>query len=426
MSTPIASYRSLLEGERYEEALEAILSSSSPSVELKALQGRALSGLGRFQEAQALFKEALASDPGCHEAEAGLGIIAWLSGQPVLALKHLEAAVGLAPEIARYRGQRAMVHLQLKNGGAALEDFNRAERLGNTDPALMLAKAQLLLAKNRPQEARSALDMARSLGAEAASLDTLEGALARISGDLPLALSFYEKALAYDPSRISLWWETLGIASTLDKVKFVKLLKEARLHHPQDERILILTAARLREEGEQEKATALLEDGLKLSPNSPALLEFLGSYLREQDRNEEALSCFKQALELAPNSAKAHFGFGLACPDRDQALASFKRASDLEPENVVFLYHYGAVLSALGRYLEAIPVLTKAVEVDPSFWRALHERSICYQNLGKFASAEQDDKRYQELRAAAVGQKPGPLSPEANGSRFKNDGLELL
>ena len=117
------------------------------------------------------------------------------------------------------------------------------------------------------------------------------------------------------------------------------------------------------------------------------------------DRTAESLSCFEQALKLDPDSSKAHFGLALASDDRQVALRSFQRAVELEPDNVVFLYHYGSVLSGLGQYTEALVPLARAVEIDPGFWRAYHERSICYESLGRFASAEQERELCEAARA---------------------------
>jgi tetratricopeptide (TPR) repeat protein len=198
---------------------------------------------------------------------------------------------------------------------------------------------------------------------------------------------------------VQLWWEVLGLVSQVDRSKLPDLLTAALRHHPNDERILILAAAKRREDGSMDDALALLEDAVARQPENQALLQFLGTYLREVDRTAESLQCFERALALNPNSAKAHFGRALAADSRQEALASFQKAVELEPDNVVFQYHYGAVLSALGRYNEALVVLDKAVEIDPNFWRAYHERSICYDSLGRFPSAQQERERCEAARA---------------------------
>jgi tetratricopeptide (TPR) repeat protein len=399
MSELISDCRELLQAERYDEALQLLSGLTSPRSEEKALRGRALSGLGRFAEAREVFNEALADDSRCHEALAGLGLLAWLSGHHHAALEKFDAAVALQPGNGRYRGLRGLVQAQLKNSSAALEDFQAAYALGDRDPAPMLARAQLLLVQGDLAGGREAIEQARQNGAEEGALGSLEGALRRLTGDHSGALQGYQAALARDPSRVQLWWEVLGLVSQVDRSRLGDMLTSALSHHPDDERILILAAAKWREDGRMEESLRLLEEAVQRQPDNQALLVFLGTYLREVDRTEEALRCFERALARNPESARAHFGRALACQDREVALESFRRAVELEPENVVFQYHFGAVLSGMGRYTEALEPLGRAVELDPSFWRAYHERSICYESLGRFASAQQERELCEAARA---------------------------
>lgn len=412
MSELISDCRDLLRAERYDEALQLLSGLTVSHSEEKALRGRALSGLGRFAEAQEVFSEALAEDSRCHEALAGLGLLAWLSGHHHAALEKFDAAVRLAPDNGRYRGLRGLVHAQLKNSSGALEDFRAAYDLGDRDPAPMLAKAQLLIAKGELEAGQEALELARQHGAEEGALGSLEGALLRMRGDHSGALQGYQAALASDPSRVHLWWEVLGLVSQVDRSKLGDMLASALSHHPNDERILILAAAKWREDGKMEQALELLQEAVERQPDNPSLLQFLGTYLREVNRSKESLACFERALALNPDSAKAHFGRALASDSRQDALQSFQRAVELEPDNVVFQYHYGAVLSALGRYQEALAPLDRAAELDPNFWRAYHERSICYESLGRFASAKQERERCERARARGH-DLPADLDPMA-------------
>ena len=412
MSETITHCRELLLAERYEDALRCLPELANSDSQEKALRGRALSGLGRFAEAENAFGEALKQDAESHEALAGLGLLAWLSGRHHPALERFDAAVSLAPENGRYRGLRGLVQAQLKNTKAALDDFRAAYELGDRDPAPMLAQAQILITRGELGAGREALERARQNGAEEGALGSLEGALLRISGDHSGALAGYESALASDPSRVQIWWEVLGLVSQIDRNRFPELLDQALKHHPDDERILILAAARWREDGRLDDALNLLQKAVQRNPNNLSLLVFLGTYLREVDRTKESLACFERALEVNPQSAKAHFGRALASDERETAMESFQRAVELEPDNVVFLYHHGSVLSGLGQYNEALIPLSRAIDIDPSFWRAYHERSICYESLGRFASAQQERERCEAARAKGR-DLPADLDPMA-------------
>ncbi len=391
--------RDLLNRELYLETLD-LLDETDESTPLQhALRGRALSGLQRFGEAKKCFQDALAVDGSCDDALAGLGLLAWLSGNNQVALRKFDEAVQAAPQDGRYRGLRGLVHSQLKNTSIALEDFQAAYDLGDRDPAPLLARAQILIARGDTETAKKILSLALENGAEPGAVASLEGALGRLTGDYKGALDNYRKALDADPSRVQLWWEVLGLVSQVDRGKFQEVVEEALTHHPDDERLLLLAAAKWREAGETQRAIQALEQALQRRPNSLVLLQFLGTYLREVGRMDESLVYFEQALQIDPDSAKAHFGKSLATPDRSESLDCSRRAAELEPQNVVFLYHHGAILSALGRYEEALAPLAKAIALDPGFWRAYHERSICYESMGRFTSAKEERKRCDHARA---------------------------
>jgi tetratricopeptide (TPR) repeat protein len=326
MSELISDCRELLRAERYDEALKLLSGLTASQSEEKALRGRALSGLGRFAEAEDVFSEALADDARCHEALAGLGLLAWLSGHHHEALEKFDAAVRLVPDNGRYRGLRGLVHAQLKNSSGALEDFQAAYDLGDRDPAPMLARAQILIAKGELDAGSQALEQARQHGAEEGALGSLEGALLRLAGDHTGALVGYQSALASDPSRVQLWWEVLGLISQVDRARLGDMLTSALTHHPNDERILILAAAKWREDGRINESLQLLEEAVQRQPDNQALLQFLGTYLREVDRTDESLQCFERALKLNPDSAKAHFGRALASDQRETSLESFQRS----------------------------------------------------------------------------------------------------
>lgn len=412
MSSLLSECRDLLAAERYQEAHRRLLEEGSLDPARRALLGRALSGMGRFDEAEEQFRAALSEWPDCHEAEAGLGLIDWLAGRHEKALARLDAALRIEPQSGRYRGLRGLVQVQLKNVEAALQDFRAAYELGDRDPAPLLAKAQILIAQGQLQAGQEALSQAAECGAEESALGSLQGALARLRGDHTEALEGYLKALQGDPGRVALWWEAVGLASQVDRPRMGELLEQALGYHPDDERLLVLAAATRREAGQLEVATELLRQAVERQPESPVLWQLLGTYLREAHDSEASLHCFEKALALRPDSAKAHFGKGLVTSERQEALASFQRAVELEPGNVVFQYHYGAVLSALGRYQEALLPLDKAVALDPTFWRAYHERSICYESLGRFVSAKQERAKCDEVRAHGRDEDLSVLEPD--------------
>ncbi len=393
-----ARCRELLNNEQYQEVahlLEEVVT-STPTV--LTLRGRALSGMNRWPEAQQAFQAALEQDRECHEALAGLGLLSLLAGDRKQALALIHEAARLAPNEGRYRGLRGVLYAQDGDVVTALQDFESAKALGDRDPAMALSRAQIHIAQGKSSLAREALDEALSWGAEQASLLQLEAALLRIQEEPQKALETYRKAVEHDPSQVHLWWELVGLTSLLERERLDEVLTQALEHHPDDERMLVLVVGRLREAGLAERALEVLRKAVDRQPDAVSLWAVLGDYLRELDRFDESLECFEKALEVDPYFARAHFGKGLAIGNREEAVNSFATAAQLAPDNVVFCYHFGAVLCALEKYDSAIKVLDRAISLDETFWRAYLERAICYENTDRFQRARQDRETAETLR----------------------------
>ncbi len=84
------------------------------------------------------------------------------------------------------------------------------------------------------------------------------------------------------------------------------------------------------------------------------------------NRMKQALD---KALELDPNQADAHAGLGIYQSgwkrDITGAEASFRRALELDPDNVYARYEYGLFLMRIGRPDEGLAELLRAQELDP-------------------------------------------------------------
>jgi len=126
------------------------------------------------------------------------------------------------------------------------------------------------------------------------------------------------------------------------------------------------------------KAIEYLEQAVALDPGfAQAWAALAHSYLIMQwfggwnnvyalDRMKQALD---KALELDPTQPEAHAGLGYyqygAQRDFAAAEASFRRALELDPDNVYALYEYGEFLRRTGRPEEALAEYRRAQELDP-------------------------------------------------------------
>jgi tetratricopeptide (TPR) repeat protein len=232
---------------RYQEAVESCrraLALDPASVDTLVNIGVAHNQLGQTEAARASFREALSLNPGQADARANLGAVLWKSGQLDEAEVEYSALLLQDPKSMRaYLGLGAIRHEQRR--------FGQAARL--TREALRLFPHSVDALSNL---AITLLEMGRLDEAEAACRDAL-----RLNPDFPAALS------------------NLG---------------------------LILTQRGLFDEGE-----TYLRRAVELAPDMERNLANLASALVERGRIKDAEECYRKIVQLFPNSADAKVNLSL-------------------------------------------------------------------------------------------------------------------
>ncbi len=148
------------------------------------------------------------------------------------------------------------------------------------------------------------------------------------------------------------------------------------------------------------KAVEYLEQAVALDPDfvrawaalahSYLLMSMYGPWSRDYalDRMKPALD---KALELDPNLPDAHAGLGLyqviAQDDIVASEASFRRALELDPDNVYALHEYGWFLSRTGRPDEALAEYRRAQDLDPLNPTPLYGIGCVYLNTRQYDKA---------------------------------------
>jgi serine/threonine-protein kinase len=158
------------------------------------------------------------------------------------------------------------------------------------------------------------------------------------------------------------------------------------------------------------KAIEYLVEVLQRDPEfAPAWAALGESYWFEEafgtapraEANKRARESMERALALDPELADGHSLMGwiqYTCDwNWSAAEASFNRALELEPNNNTALFRSGIFLADMGRGQEAVPLLGRAMEIDPlpagpyvTFARSLHASN-------RFEEAEQLYRKALEL-----------------------------
>jgi eukaryotic-like serine/threonine-protein kinase len=164
------------------------------------------------------------------------------------------------------------------------------------------------------------------------------------------------------------------------------------------------------------KQARLLSDqatrkALELDDSLPEAHVARAMVLTEEWKWSEAETEFRRAIELDPNNVNAHYfyGFTFLMPEKrmDQALEEFRTALSLDPLSPIVNMNYAVTLMAAGRYPEALAQFKKLMESEPTFNPPHYYLSQLYAITGHFGEAVSEFQKGTRV--------PGSWSADAQG-----------
>ncbi|MFI6179275.1 tetratricopeptide repeat protein [Nonomuraea sp. NPDC051191] len=342
----------------------------------------ALGGLGRVQEAQALWDHvrAASQDPVVHAAAAygtamldarhpdparrdlgrarrwineaiaiagllpdplerafklgfdrnGLALIELRNGRPQAALSLVESAIELAAELGDRHpvhrmvllANRAQLLAMLGHPKEALEDYTAAIAIDPAFPDTYLERGNLLFGLGLTEEALADYERAMRAGPPLPEAYYNRAELRTVRGEVAGALADLGTVIELDPAYLDAYVNRAGLLAAADR---------------------------------DEEARADVTAGLARAPENPHLLTVLGQLETAAGRFEEAAAALDLALERAPELAAAWGNRGVlryAAGDAEGAVADLSRAVELDRQPDLYA-NRAVALRALGRTAEA-------------------------------------------------------------------------
>jgi len=117
---------------------------------------------------------------------------------------------------------------------------------------------------------------------------------------------------------------------------------------------------------------------LDVVPDYPEAVHFSGVLAHQQGDRERAVALIERSIALAPDRADWYSNLGIVQRDRlhlDEAVDAFEQAIAIDPKHANALSNLGVVLRAQGKLVEAEAAYRSAIRVNP-------EHSDAYANLG--------------------------------------------
>lgn len=322
------------DAKRADQFIGAALQASSKRGDVLNAAGLLYLESGRFDQAQAMFKEGAASDAGNPLLWLNLGRAQLGLNQRGPARESLEKALSLQPEWLPAIGALAFLEVQEGNGTAAL---NRIEALKQAHP-------------------------------NNAALLALEGEIYTVLQKYAEASEAYEAAAAIRPAP-ELATKIFQVRSAGKLPNAVEPLERWSREHPDDLSFRQLVADAYIKGGEAQKAIAQYEQIVQRQPKHVGALNNL-AWLYQEQHDPRALATARQAHQLAPKVPAIMDTLGWilvesgqsaeGLPLLEQAAAAAKASADIK-------YHYAAALARTGAKAQAKQQLTQLLAGQATF-----------------------------------------------------------
>lgn len=327
-------------------------------------EGRRLYLAGDLTGAAAVFRKALAGDPGNAEALNLLGVVA-------LQTEDFPSAARLIRDAIAADGQNAGFHNNLGqalNAAAdprgAVDCYRRALDICPDDAGVHSNLGIALHELGRLEEAREAYEAALAIEAGDPEIHHNFGILLQELGHLDKAMGAYGRALRLAPEMefthlslgsvfIELGNREAAIGAYMRAVEINPLYVDAHQ---------AIKAVRW-DSGEHERLDESYYHACALLPRSSEAHGNLGSALLSSDKTDDAETALDRALELDPDNAEAHSGLGRIQTLRgrfDDAVSEHLNAIRLDSENPFFHEELGTTYLKAGEAGRAVEAFHQA------------------------------------------------------------------
>ena len=152
-------------------------------------------------------------------------------------------------------------------------------------------------------------------------------------------------------------------------------------------------------EGRHDQAVQWISSAIRRDPK-PLYLTSLGTALLAQGRREEAVAAFDKAVQIEPDDADLWRNLALALVETgglSDAILCLQQALKLDPRHFDAAHKAALLLHQQGRYEEALGYFNLSAELRPDHFATLYMRARALQMLNRFDEALADNERAQVL-----------------------------
>ena len=375
----------------YPEAIRYYEDGARMSPKDKALyqkrQVAAWLGLGKKEEALRLADQIVKENPKDSEAlhlHADLLLDSRKSENSDAALREFQALSSQDPNNPTFWLQLGLADRLKGDLNAARDQF---QRVLSKRPDLLAARyelAEIALTQLRPDEALQQINEILKLRPNDARAKRLHARALISTGNFVTARTELTRLIQASPHDTEAQVE-LGFLDLAENKSQEALELFNKVRNTGDPRVFtgLATAYTLRREFD--KATEVLNEGLKVSPGSTVILEQLGRTSALRGQYDVAITQFKAVLSASPKSVEARRRLGEVYElkgEHDQAIVFYRQALELAPYDVNVALALGDALVRANRVNEAKVQYQDILKAHPDDASALNDLAFLLADTG--------------------------------------------
>jgi len=389
--------------------LEALLKELPQSFEVHELLALTYSAESQDSKANQHFDAAARIRPSSAAAHTNLAANLVRLGQSARAEGEFKRALKIDPSGFQANHDLGEFYAQSGRIGAAIPFFEQAQGI---DPASYENGYDLSLAYLETGKLPEATQLVQGLlkNKNTAELHNLLAQIEEKSENFVVAANEFEAAAHMEPSESNLfdWGSELLVHRTLDPA--IDVFRRATELHPRSARLAIGFGIALYSRGNYDEAVRSLLRAADLNPSDPSCYQFLSkAYDSSPSQADEVIERFRRFSDLQPQNARASYYYAISMWKGKRAQTEnfdfapieklLKKAVSLDPTFAEAHFQLGNLYSDQGKYTEAVPEYTQALERNANLADAHYRLGQAYVHTGDKTRAQEQFQVYQQLRS---------------------------
>lgn len=347
--------------------------------------GVAALNAGDLRAAQQKFEAVVRLEPGLEQGHSALGAILVREGQWQAGIRELEKALAIKPSDDAAQLNLAMSYAESGAHAKAVPLFAKAEAAAHARGSRLPGQVQVLYAESlaaigRTDGAIAQMKQAVAQGGSAQLHDDL-GSLYAQKRDWTQAEAEFDEALRLNPNLAAAHAHLGFVFQAEQKGDAVAEWMRAYALAPQNGHFAALVGKALADAGQDEKATPILEEALRLEPRSMTAAYALGVVYQRNNRVADAAELFQRVVQAEPKNVAALVNLGLALGQLHRGqdgIPYLQRAVALDPSNLTAHQNLAAAYLQVDQVASGIRELKTAIALAPNLPKTHYDLGVAY------------------------------------------------